>query len=145
MVEAIADKAEKITSLKSRLNSILGEEQPLIAAGGAPVSESTLKRLQTLGICVYQGYGLSENSSVVSWNYRDENKIGTVGKPLSHVQVKLSSDGELCIKSSSLFLGYSNTSDPSCCVLDSGGWLHTGDIATIDSDGYITIVGRKNR
>lgn len=144
LVEAIADKAETITCAQNRIYSLFGrDKQPLIAAGGAPVSVEVLKRLQTLGINVYQGYGLSENSSVVSWNYRDGNKIGTVGTPLSHVQTKVADDGELCIKSSSLFAGYSNTSDPSCCNLDSEGWLHTGDIATTDNQGYISIIGRK--
>lgn len=144
LVEAIAEKAGLYNNLKERIYSIFGRrEQPLLAAGGAPIPIELLNRLKSLGIHVYQGYGLSENSSVVSWNYRDGNKLGTVGKPLSHVRIKIIDDGELCIKSTSLFAGYSNTNDPSCCNLDDNGWLHTGDIATVDTEGYISIVGRK--
>ncbi|MBB3117642.1 AMP-binding protein [Pseudoduganella violacea] len=115
---------------------------PLIAAGGAPVAAATIERLARHGIPVLQGYGLSENSSVVSWNTPRENRIGTVGKPLSHVECRLGSDGELAIRSASLFAGYSG-SDPSACHTDADGWLWTGDLASIDADGYISIVGRK--
>jgi acyl-CoA synthetase (AMP-forming)/AMP-acid ligase II len=115
---------------------------PLIAAGGAPVDRDTLAALAACGIPVLQGYGLSENSSVVSWNNRSDNRIGTVGRPLEHVQCRLGPDGELAVRGASLFAGYSG-SDPSACHTDAAGWLWTGDLATIDQDGFISIVGRK--
>jgi long-chain acyl-CoA synthetase len=145
MVEAISVEAARLdqgnaTALSSAL---FGRGQPpLLAAGGAPVSPATLHALKQRGIDVYVGYGLSENSSVACWNTRDAHRIGTVGKPMPHVQCKLSDDGELGIKSEAVFAGYVG-SDPSACDLDDDGWLWTGDIATIDEDGFVSVVGRK--
>jgi long-chain acyl-CoA synthetase len=78
----------------------------------------------------------------VSWNAPGARKAGTVGRALPHVRTKLAADGELLITSDSLFAGYSRQ-DPSSCELDPDGWLHTGDLAEIDDDGFISIVGRK--
>lgn len=115
---------------------------PLVCCGGAPVDPGVLARLDAGGVPVHEGYGLSENSSVVSWNAPGARKVGTVGRALPHVRTKLAADGELLITSESLFAGYSRQ-DPSSCELDPDGWLHTGDLAEIDADGYISIVGRK--
>lgn len=116
---------------------------PYFSCGGAPVSPEILAHLVSIGVTIYEGYGLSENSSVVSINTPDHNKIGTVGRPLDHTSVKLSSENELLIKSASLFLGYSNNEDTTMCDFDEDGWLKTGDIATIDEEGYLKIIGRK--
>jgi long-subunit acyl-CoA synthetase (AMP-forming) len=143
LVEALAEHAVSYGDHPGLLQALFGrEEAPLLAAGGAPVTEEVLQVLNAHGIPVYQGYGLSENSSVATWNSRGANRIGTVGKPLSHVEVKIAEDGELCLRSSSLFAGYSSE-DPSSCAIDDEGWLHTGDLATQDVDGFISIVGRK--
>ncbi|WP_035841451.1 AMP-binding protein [Kitasatospora azatica] len=114
---------------------------PLVCCGGAPVHPDTLRELALAGIDVYEGYGLSENSSVVSWNTPGARRIGTVGQPLPHVRVRLGEDGELLVNSSSLFAGYTREDPSSCELVD--GWLHTGDLATIDADGFVTITGRK--
>ncbi|WP_327066176.1 AMP-binding protein [Kitasatospora sp. NBC_01302] len=122
--------------------TLFGTEQPpLICCGGAPVHPDTLHELDGHGIAVHEGYGLSENSSVVSWNTPAARRIGTVGRPLAHVRVRLAEDGELLVASSSLFAGYTRPDPSSCAVVD--GWLHTGDLAAIDEDGYLTITGRK--
>ncbi|WP_241613265.1 AMP-binding protein [Rosenbergiella epipactidis] len=143
LVEALAEFATSYSEKTDLLTALFGRETvPLLAAGGAPVTEEVLQVLNTYDIPVYQGYGLSENSSVATWNVRSANRIGTVGKPLSHVEVKITDDGELCLRSSSLFAGYSNE-DPSSCAIDDDGWLHTGDLATQDVDGFISIIGRK--
>ncbi|MFB9291173.1 AMP-binding protein [Pseudoduganella plicata] len=145
LVEVLASAAHRMAHLDSGAlcQALFGRATPpLIAAGGAPVAAKTIARLAERGIPVLQGYGLSENSSVVSWNTRAANRIGSVGKPLPHVACRLGPDGELGIRSASLFAGYSG-SDPSACHTDAEGWLWTGDLAEIDADGYITIIGRK--
>ncbi|UXY33067.1 AMP-binding protein [Streptomyces sp. HUAS TT20] len=122
---------------------IFGHEGPVfVACGGAPVPAEILQRLHDFGLTVHEGYGLSENSSVVSWNFPGEVRFGTVGRPLDHVEVELAEDGELLIRSSSLFAGYTRE-DPSSVVVDEQGWLHTGDLAELDDDGYLRITGRK--
>jgi long-subunit acyl-CoA synthetase (AMP-forming) len=115
---------------------------PLICCGGAPVHPDTLRALDGFGIAVHEGYGLSENSSVVSWNTPAARRIGTVGRPLPHVRVRIADDGELLVNSTSLFAGYTRD-DPSSLILDADGWLRTGDLARLDAEGFITITGRK--
>lgn len=139
---AIADAHpdEATAQLAQRL---FGRPEPaFLACGGAPVSPVVLENLWRRGIRVYEGYGLSENSSVVSWNTPANWRIGSVGRPLNHVTARVAADGELLVKSTSLFDGYTGQ-DPSSCQVDSGGWLRTGDLAEIDEDGFIYIRGRK--
>ena len=115
---------------------------PFISCGGAPVSVHTLEKLAALGIPVYEGYGLSENTSVVALNSPGTCKPGTVGTPLDHAQVRLAADGELLIRSSAAFAGYIG-GDPSSCSFTADGCLKTGDLAEIDGEGFIRITGRK--
>ncbi len=115
---------------------------PLICCGGAPIEPAVLTELDEMGIPVYEGYGLSENGSVVTWNRPDARRFGTVGKPLPHVRVRIADDGEVLVKSTSLFAGYT-VDDPSSCVVDQDGWLHTGDIGELDGDGFLKLTGRK--
>lgn len=133
---ARADRRDPVAALFGR------QEAPLVCCGGAPVDVDTLRRLDAHGIAVYEGYGLSENSSVVSWNTPGARRLGSVGAPLAHVRVRTAPDGELLVKSTSLFAGYKGGGDPSGCEVDEDGWLHTGDLADIE-DGYIWIKGRK--
>jgi long-subunit acyl-CoA synthetase (AMP-forming) len=128
---------------ESIARSLFGTDRvPLVCCGGAPVRHQTLRALAALGIMVYEGYGLSENSSVVCWNRPGACRIGTVGQALPHAQLALGDDGELLVRSTSMFAGYT-VEDPSSCDVDDDGWLHTGDLAQVDDDGYVTIVGRK--
>ncbi|MFE4425134.1 AMP-binding protein [Streptomyces sp. NPDC056817] len=114
---------------------------PFLMAGGAPVDAEALIRLDAAGLRVHEGYGLSENGSVVSWNTADHWRPGTVGRPLPHCSVRLSDESELLVKSTSLFAGYT-VEDPTSRPVDDEGWLHTGDRAAIDEDGFIRILGR---
>ncbi|MGW1774680.1 AMP-binding protein [Streptomyces sp. NPDC002104] len=130
-------------TVRERHQRIFGHDGPVfIACGGAPVPAEVLERLDAYGLTVHEGYGLSENSSVVSWNFPGEVRFGTVGRPLDHVKAELAEDGELLIHSTSLFAGYTRE-DPSSVVVDEQGRLHTGDLAEIDEDGYLRITGRK--
>lgn len=116
------------------------DDAPLLMAGGAPVGADSLKTLAGVGIEVLEGYGLSENTSVVSWNRPGESVPGTVGEPLPHCEVKLGPDDELLVRSDSLFAGYT-VEDPTSRPIDEDGWLHTGDRAAIE-DGRVSILGR---
>ena len=145
LVEALLARchAADEPSIAARSQRLFGcESPPFIACGGAPTAPAVLSELAGLGIRVFEGYGLSENSSVVAWNSPDCFKAGTVGKPLDHVAVRLAADGELLVKSASLFDGYDGT-DPSSCEVDADGWLHTGDVAEMDCEGFLRVFGRK--
>ncbi|WP_246794357.1 AMP-binding protein [Burkholderia perseverans] len=120
-----------------------GADAPHITCGGAAVSAEVLARLAAgHGVEIFQGYGLSENASVVSVNTRASNRHGSVGRPLPHVEVRIGGDGGVQIRSASLFSHYSGE-DPSACAHTDDGWLDTGDLGALDSDGYLFINGRK--
>ncbi|HSI28963.1 MAG: AMP-binding protein [Methylophilus sp.] len=108
-----------------------------LAVGGAAVTSSLLDRAAHLGLPVYQGYGLSECASVVALNTVQANQVGSVGKPLQHVDIKLADDGEILVKGQH-FLGY--TGMPAAIDQE---WFATGDIGALDAQGFLHIQGRK--
>ena len=122
-----------------------------LAVGGAHVSPQLLQRAATLGLPVFEGYGLSECASVVALNTIKLNKIGSVGKVLSHVHIKLASDGEILIKGAQ-FLGYTGSQYSSIQNIGSQyannqyaqqDWLATGDIGYLDDNDFLHVNGRK--
>ena len=108
-----------------------------IAVGGASVSPRLLERAHRLGLPVFEGYGLSECSSVVALNRPGAERADTVGKPLPHVQILIAADGEICV-TGNLFRGYVGEPAPDRTVA-----LRTGDIGRLDADGFLQITGRK--
>lgn len=108
-----------------------------VAVGGAPVSGRLLRRAQTLKLPVYEGYGLSECASVVSLNTPHSHRMGSVGKPLPHVQLKFGEDGEILAKGA-VMLGYSGME-----AVDPGEYWPTGDTGFLDEEGYLYLTGRK--
>lgn len=112
-------------------------------SGGAPLDIGVGKFFETIGIKVYQGYGLSEASPVVSVNTDKRNEIASVGRPLKTFTAKIDEEtGELILKGPAVMKGYHNQPEMTAQVVDEEGWLHTGDIARIDKDGHIFITGR---
>jgi long-chain acyl-CoA synthetase len=136
-----------VTALDTRIateaeaHDLLGDELPFFMAGGAPVDVLCLERLDRAGVRIYEGYGLSENGSVVSWNRPGHLRFGTAGQPLPHCEVRIDDSAELLVRSPSLFVGYS-VEDPTSRPVDADGWLHTGDRAEIDDDGFVRLLGR---
>lgn len=108
----------------------------LLAVGGGKTSQQMLHQAQQLGLPVFEGYGLSEVGSVAALNGPGLNRMGSVGKPLSHVEIRLAADGEVLIRGNTM-LGYLGESSPG------SPWLATGDLGAWDSQGYLTILGRK--
>ncbi len=127
----------------SKLTDALGGELKYLISGGAPLSMAVYRFFHNIGVPLYQGYGLTETSPVICVNTPDANKVGTCGKAYAHVEVKLAEDSELLMRGESMMLGYHQQPLKTKETIDEEGWLHTGDLAEIDDEGYITILSRK--
>ncbi len=111
-------------------------------SGGAPLSNEITEFFTVIGFNLLQGYGLTETSAPATVNTVKNNKIGTVGKPLPNVQIKIASDGEILIKGPNVFSGYYKDENATNEVMK-GEWFYTGDVGVIDEDGFLTITDRK--
>ncbi|MGB6944280.1 MAG: long-chain fatty acid--CoA ligase [Bryobacteraceae bacterium] len=125
----------------SKIRARLGGRIRIAASGAAPLGKDLARFYAAIGMPLIEGYGLTEGG-VVCLNPSDRPKSGSIGKKLPGVELRLAEDGELLIKSPALFLGYYNDPEATKAVLRDG-WLHTGDIAEIDPEGYVFITGRK--
>jgi len=127
----------------SRLREALGGRCQQAISGGAPLGKRLAHFYRGIGITVYEGYGLTETSPATNVNLQREIKIGTVGRPLPGITERIADDGEILIKGDVVFQGYWNNPAATDEVMDEDGWFHTGDIGALDTDGYLTITGRK--
>ena len=112
-------------------------------SGGGPLSREIAEFFWAVGVPVYQGYGLTETSPVVSANYPGANKVGSVGKPIELVSVRLAEDGEILVQGPCVMKGYYLKPADTSAVISPDGWLSTGDIGRIDEDGYLYVTDRK--
>jgi long-chain acyl-CoA synthetase len=119
----------------------LGGRLRLAVSGAAPLGRDLARFYQAIGMPLLEGYGLTEGGITIL-NPLGKERAGSIGKPLPGIEVRIAEDGELLIKGPTLFSGYFRDPEATAAVLRDG-WLHTGDIAEIDSDGYIFITGRK--
>ncbi|PWG59385.1 AMP-dependent synthetase/ligase [Bifidobacterium catulorum] len=125
------------------IRSALGPNLKYLACGGAPLNTDLAHFFNGFdGITFIQGYGMTETAAPCMVNFQDRNEIGSVGLP-GCMQVKLADDDELMIKGASVFLGYYGQPELTAQVLEPDGWLHTGDLARIDDNGFTFITGRK--
>ena len=126
----------------SKFREIFGSRVDKLISGGAPLSKEIAIFFVNIGVPVYQGYGLTEFSPVISTNYPNANKVGSCGKVLPSAEIKINEEKELLVKGPSLMKGYLNQEELTAKTIDSEGWLHTGDIASLDEDGYLFITSR---
>jgi long-chain acyl-CoA synthetase len=137
---ALADKF-----VLSKVREGLGGRIRYAISGGAELPMHVAEFFHALGIQVMEGYGLTETSPVIAVNGAGPRqlRLGTVGRALDNLEINIATDGELCVKGPSVMTGYWNKPRRTAEVFDSDGFFHTGDIAEIDDDGFIMIVGRK--
>jgi long-subunit acyl-CoA synthetase (AMP-forming) len=126
------------------LRAMLGLDQvEAINVGAAPTPVEVLEFFHAIGLPLAELWGMSESCGAGTVNPPGRIKIGTVGPPAPGIEIKLAEDGEVLMRGGVVMLGYRNQPEKTAEAIDADGWLHTGDIGTIDDDGYLTIVDRK--
>jgi long-chain acyl-CoA synthetase len=128
-----------------KIREALGGRIRFCISGGAPLPLFVNEFFHSIGVWILEGYGLTETSPVIAVNGGDPGmtRLGTVGKPIEKVDITIAADGELCVKGPNVMQGYWNLPDKTAEVFDEQGYFHTGDIAEIDSDGFLRITDRK--
>ncbi|MGW0932523.1 AMP-dependent synthetase/ligase [Streptomyces sp. NPDC002644] len=126
----------------SKLRAVLGGRGEYAVSGGAPLGERLGHFFRGIGFTILEGYGLTESAAATAFNPWDKQKIGTVGQPLPGSVVRIADDGEVLLHGEHVFTGYWNNPAATEEALEDG-WFHTGDLGTLDEDGYLRITGRK--
>jgi len=126
----------------SKVRTGMGGRAEIFVSGGAPLGRELAEWFADMGIRIHEGYGLTETSPVIAVNTPSAHKLGTVGKPLSNVEVRIAEDGEILVRGPSVFKGYWNKPEETKSVF-SGDWFKTGDIGNIDSEGFLSVTDRK--
>ena len=141
-IAAAVEHADR--ELFSMLRQLLGLDQAVaVLVGAAPTPLEVLEFFHAIGIRLADGWGMSETCAIGTVNPPERMKLGTVGKPLPGIEVKLADDGEVLIRGANIMMGYRNQPEKTAETIAADGWLATGDIGQIDADGYLKIVDRK--
>jgi long-chain acyl-CoA synthetase len=127
----------------TKVREAFGGRVRVFVSGGAPLGIDTAQWFASVGIPVWEGYGLTETSPVIALNSLPNHRMGAVGKPLPNVELKFAGDGELLVRGPSVFSGYWHKPESNQECFDSEGWFKTGDIAHFDQDGFLYITDRK--
>lgn len=128
--------------LYSKVREAMGGHVKYFISGGAPLGRELAEWYADIGIRIHEGYGLTETSPVIALNTPTHHRIGTVGRLLSNVEVRIADDGEILARGPSVFRGYWNRPEETAKAFE-GEWFKTGDIGNLDSDGYLSITDRK--
>lgn len=126
----------------SKVRAGMGGRAGEFISGGAPLGRELAEWYADIGIRIHEGYGLTETSPVIAVNNPKAHKLGTVGKPLSNVEVRIADDGEILVRGPSVFQGYWNRPEETTSSFVDG-WFKTGDIGNLDSEGYLSVTDRK--
>ncbi len=128
--------------LFKNVRAIFGGNVRQATSGAAPIAREILEFFFACGVPVLEGYGMTETSTAATFSTPANHRFGTVGRALPGVEIKIADDGEILIKGANIFHGYHNRADTGFGGVEEG-WLHTGDLGSLDEDGYLSITGRK--
>jgi long-chain acyl-CoA synthetase len=126
----------------SKIRNLFGGRVRLAVSGAAPINPEILRFFDAAGVLVLEGWGMTETSTAATISTPEDFKVGTIGKPFPGCEVKIAEDGEILVKGPNVFQGYHKNPEATNETIVNG-WLHTGDIGEIESDGFIKITGRK--
>ena len=141
---ALREPFEKADAeLFANVRALFGGRCTRATSGAAPIAKEILEFFFACGIPVLEGYGMTETATAATFSTPSEFKYGAVGRPLPGVEIKIAEDGEILIKGANIFHGYHNRASTETFGDITDGWLHTGDLGSIDADGYLSITGRK--
>jgi long-chain acyl-CoA synthetase len=140
--ELLAAFEEADEKLFKNVRAIFGGNVRHAVTGAAPIAKEILEFFWAAGVPVMEGYGMTESATAATVCTIEEHKFGTVGRPFPGVEIKIADDGEVLIKGPNIFQGYYKNADASFGSVEDG-WLHTGDLGSLDEDGYLSITGRK--
>ncbi|MBW3092203.1 long-chain fatty acid--CoA ligase [Bifidobacterium sp. 82T10] len=141
--KAIAERATYEALVYRTIRGALGPRIRFVACGGAPLDPDLAHFYNGIGLTMIQGYGMTETAAPFTVTRVDDNVIGTVGQPAPGSSVRIADDGELQVKGENVFRGYHNLPEKTAEAFTEDGWLRTGDLASIDDEGRVTITGRK--
>jgi len=127
----------------ARVREAFGGRVRIFISGGAPLGIDTAKWFASMGIALWEGYGLTETSPIIALNTPIRQRMGAAGVPMPNLDLKLAEDGELLVRGPSVFAGYWNQPAATAKAFDQEGWFHTGDIGHFDADGFLFITDRK--
>ncbi|HAA62532.1 MAG TPA: long-chain fatty acid--CoA ligase, partial [Planctomycetaceae bacterium] len=126
----------------SQLKNIFGPRIRQLSSGGAPLPRHVCDGFDRAGLAIFEGYGLTETSPVIAFNHAEACRYGSVGLPIPGVEVRIAEDGEILTRGPHVMAGYWKNPEATAEVIVDG-WFHTGDVGTIDEDGYLSITDRK--
>lgn len=127
----------------AKLRGIFGPRMERLSSGGAPLPHHVARGFMEAGLILYEGYGLTETSPVISFSRPDHYRLGAVGQRLPGVEIKIADDGEILTRGPHIMLGYWREPEATAATIDPDGWLHTGDVGHLDDEGYLFITDRK--
>lgn len=126
----------------SKVKDALGPNDPILITGAAPIGAEVIEFFYACGVPVLEGYGMTETCAAATLNTLAEVQVGSVGRPLPGTEVSLGDDDEILMRGPHVFKGYHRNAEATSAIIDSDGWLHSGDLGEI-VDGYVRITGRK--
>jgi long-chain acyl-CoA synthetase len=140
-LQAMFDKAD--AELFVNVRNLFGGNLKQATTGAAPIAKEILEFFYACGAPVLEGYGMTETSTVTTTSTIADHKLGTVGRALPGSEVRIAEDGEVLVRGPHIFQGYYGSGDTAAFGAIEDGWLHTGDLGSLDEDGYLSITGRK--